>query len=131
MGISAVVIVILSRNKYHWNTRQLSWLLIMPMNRLMKLSDKKIEQIKLYLADKPLIRAYLFGTFVRREGKVGSDIDLLVELDYSQKIGLLFIQMKLDLEEFLNEEVDLDSENAVSRHLKPVIDAEKELIYAQ
>ncbi|MCB9282639.1 MAG: nucleotidyltransferase domain-containing protein [Lewinellaceae bacterium] len=97
----------------------------------MKLSKKNIQQIKAYLADKPVNKAYLFGSYVRGEGKKGSDVDILVELDYSQRIGLLFVQMKLDLEELLHKEVDLVSANGLSKYLKPIIDREKELIYAR
>jgi predicted nucleotidyltransferase len=97
----------------------------------MKLSKKNIQQIKTYLADKPVNKAYLFGSYVRGEGKKGSDVDILVELDYSQRIGLLFVQMKLDLEELLHKEVDLVSANGLSKYLKPIIDREKELIYAR
>jgi len=60
---------------------------------------------------------------------VKSDIDILVDLDYSQKIGLQFIQMKLDLEKLLNNQFDLVSSNGVSKYIKPLIDVEKRLIY--
>ena len=68
----------------------------------MKLSKKHIQQIKAYLADKPVNRAYLFGSYVRGEAKKGSDVDILVEFDYTQQIGLVFVQMKLDLEGLLH-----------------------------
>jgi uncharacterized protein len=97
----------------------------------MKLSKKNIQQIRAYLAGKPVNKAYLFGSYVRGETKEGSDVDILVELDYSQQIGLLFIQMKLDLEDLLHKEVDLVSANGASKYLKPIIDREKELINAQ
>jgi predicted nucleotidyltransferase len=97
----------------------------------MKLSKKNIEIIKTYLADKPVNKAYLFGSYVRGEANKTSDVDILVELDYSQRIGLLFIQMQLDLEELLHKKVDLVSSNGVSKYLKPIIDHEKELIYAR
>ncbi len=97
----------------------------------MKLSKNNIQQIKAYLASKPVNKAYLFGSYVRGEAKEGSDVDILVELDYSQQIGLLFIQMKLDLEDLLHKEVDLVSANGLSKYLKPIIDREKELIYAR
>jgi predicted nucleotidyltransferase len=97
----------------------------------MKLSKKQIQQIKAYLADKPVSKAYLFGSYVRGEAKTGSDVDILVELDYTQPVGLVFVQMKLDLEELLHKEVDLVSANGVSKYLKPIIDREKELIYAR
>ena len=97
----------------------------------MKLSKKNIQQIKAYLADKPVNKAYLFGSYVRGEAKQESDVDILVELDYSRQIGLLFIQMKLDLEELLHKEVDLVSANGLSKYIQPIIDREKELIYAR
>ena len=97
----------------------------------MELKEEYIQQIRAYLADKPVKKAYLFGSFVRGEGKHGSDVDILVELDYNQRIGLLFVQMKLDLEELLHKEVDLVSANGLSKYLKPVVDREKELIYAR
>ena len=87
--------------------------------------------IKSYLADKPVEEAYLFGSYVRGDADATSDIDILVELDYSKPIGLLFVQMKLDLEELLQVEVDLVSTNSLSKYLKPVIDKEKGLIYVR
>ncbi len=95
----------------------------------MVLESNKIEQIKKYFEAKPVLRAYLFGSYGRGDAKSSSDIDLLVELDYSQKIGLLFIQMKIDLEDILHSKVDLVSSNGVSKYIKPIIDNEKQLIY--
>lgn len=97
----------------------------------MSLSKKNIQQIQSYFADKPVIKAYLFGSYARGEAKRGSDVDILVELDYEKPIGLMFVQMKFDLEDLLRKEVDLVSANAVSDLLKPIIDQEKKLIYAR
>lgn len=74
-------------------------------------------------------KAYLFGSYVRDEGKKGCDVDILVELDYSQPIGLLFVQMKLDLEELLRKGVGLVSANGLPEYLKPIIDREKEAMW--
>ena len=95
----------------------------------MELQVSQIEQIRTYLKDKPIIKAYLFGSYVRGEANEQSDIDLLVELDYTQKIGLKFVQWQLDLEDLLQKKVDLISENGVSKYIKPIIDKEKILIY--
>ncbi|MDA3865462.1 MAG: nucleotidyltransferase domain-containing protein [Salinivirgaceae bacterium] len=97
----------------------------------MKLDANKIEIIKRYFETRPVLKAYLFGSYVREEADCHSDIDILVDLDYSQRIGLQFIQMKIDLEKILNANVDLVSSNGLSQYIKPIIDNEKQLIYAR
>ncbi len=95
----------------------------------MTLDSTKIESIRNYFKTRPVLKAYLFGSYVRGVAENKSDIDILVDLDYSQKIGLQFIQMKLDLEKLLNNEVDLVSSNGISKYIKPLVDIEKRLIY--
>ncbi|TAF96184.1 MAG: nucleotidyltransferase [Cytophagia bacterium] len=95
----------------------------------MKLSSKHIGQIKDYFKTQPVLKAYLFGSYVRGEATEDSDIDLLVELDYSQHIGLHFVQMIFDLEDMLKRKVDLVSENGLSKYIRPYIEAEKQIIY--
>lgn len=95
----------------------------------MTLDSTKIGTIKNYFKTRPVLKAYLFGSYVRGVADSKSDIDILVDLDYSQKIGLQFVQMKLDLEKLLNSEVDLVSSNGMSKYIKPLVDLEKRLIY--
>jgi uncharacterized protein len=95
----------------------------------MKLSSKHIGQIKDYFKTQPVLKAYLFGSYVCGEATEDSDIDLLVELDYSQHIGLHFVQMIFDLEDMLKRKVDLVSEDSVSKYVRPYIEAEKQIIY--
>lgn len=97
----------------------------------MNLDSSQIESIKNYFSTRPVLKVYLFGSFVRGDADEQSDIDILVDLDYSQRIGLQFIQMKLDLEKILHSKVDLVSSNGLSKYLKPIVDSEKELIYAR
>lgn len=97
----------------------------------MKLEANQIETIKNYLKTRPVLKAYLFGSYVRNEADDQSDIDILVDLDYSQRIGLQFIQMRIDLEKLLNTKVDLVSSNGLSQYIKPQVDHEKQLIYAR
>ncbi len=61
----------------------------------MNLESSKLESIKNYFNTQPVLKAYLFGSYVRGQADNESDIDILVDLDYSQKIGLRFVQMKL------------------------------------
>jgi len=95
----------------------------------MKLSNRNIDLLIKYFEDKPVFKAYLFGSFARDESNLASDIDILVELDYSKPIGLEFIQMQLDLEELLNRKVDLVTEKAISKYIRPYIDQDKVLFY--
>lgn len=97
----------------------------------MNLDNNKIDTIRNYFKTRPVLNAYLFGSYVRGEAHSQSDIDILVDLDYSQRIGLQFIQMKFDLEKILNNRVDLVSSNGLSKYIKPLIDSEKQLIYAR
>lgn len=95
----------------------------------MKLSGNDIEIIQDFFSGKPVLKAYLFGSYSRNEAERGSDIDILVDLDYSQHIGLGFVQMKLDLEQKLHKKIDLVSSQAVSKRLLPFVNKDKQLIY--
>ena len=97
----------------------------------MKLELKYREVISVYFQNKPVLKAYLFGSFVRGEANEQSDVDILIELDYSQSIGLGFVEMQLDLQDILSRKVDLVSERGLSKFIKPFIEKEKELIYAR
>jgi uncharacterized protein len=96
-----------------------------------QLDKTSIEIIKDYFKTRPVLTAYLFGSYARGEADKQSDIDILVDLDYSQSIGLGFVQMQLDLEQMLNAKVDLVSSGGLSKHIKPIIESEKQLIYAR
>jgi predicted nucleotidyltransferase len=97
----------------------------------MQLDSKKISIIKEYFKSKPVLKAYLFGSFVRGDASEKSDIDILVDLDYQQKIGLGFIQMQLDLEKLLQSKVDLVSSNGLSPYIRPFVENEMLVIYAK
>ncbi len=87
------------------------------------------NQIKKIFRNKPVLRAYLFGSESRDESKENSDIDILVELDYTKPIGLEFVRMQLELEELLNKKVDLLSSRGISKYIQPYINQDKILIY--
>ncbi|SEG41211.1 nucleotidyltransferase family protein [Algoriphagus boritolerans] len=95
----------------------------------MKLDRSKLNQIKQSFRDKPVLKAYLFGSFSREQASVDSDIDILVELDYSQKIGLKFFQMQTELENILNHKVDLISNEALSPLIRPQVIRDRMLVY--
>ena len=97
----------------------------------MILEQKYRKVISDYFQNKPVLKAYLFGSYARGEANEQSDVDILIELDYSQSIGLAFVEMQLDLQDMLSRKVDLVSERGLSKFIKPFIEQEKELIYAR
>jgi hypothetical protein len=94
-----------------------------------KLTTEEIKTITDYFRNMPVLRAFLFGSFSREDALADSDVDILVELDYSKHIGLGFVKMKLDLEEKLHKKIDLVSSNSISKHILPFINNDKKLIY--
>jgi predicted nucleotidyltransferase len=94
-----------------------------------KLSNEEIKTISDYFRNTPVLKAFLFGSFSREDALDDSDVDILVELDYTKHIGLGFVKMKFDLEDKLHKKIDLVSSNSISRHLLPFINNDKKLIY--
>lgn len=88
-----------------------------------------MESLKQFFADKPVKRAYLFGSFARGDADDRSDVDILVELDYSQKIGLKFLSMQIALEEMLNRKVDFVTERSLEAFMRPFVEKERMLLY--
>jgi predicted nucleotidyltransferase len=95
----------------------------------MQLSANDIQIVKDYFSGQPVIKAYLFGSYSRGEADVDSDIDTLVDLDYSKHIGLGFVTMQTELQKKLKKKIDLISSGAISKYIKPFIENDKVLIY--
>jgi len=93
------------------------------------MNNEYSEKIANCFKNKPVKRAFLFGSAARDEQDELSDVDILVELDYSQPFGLGFVRMKLELEDLLKRKVDILTSKSVSKYIQPFIDSEKILIY--
>ena len=95
----------------------------------MTLSSGNIANLQNYFSTQPVLKAYLFGSYSRNEAQIESDIDVLVDLDYSNDIGLEFVQMQLDLQAMFSQKIDLVSSRGLSKYIQPIIEKEKKLIY--
>ena len=93
------------------------------------MSPEMIKTIQDYFKTQPVLKAWVFGSYARGEATEDSDVDILVDLDYSQPIGLEFVQMQLDLQSLLRKSIDLVSSRGVSKYIKPYIDTDKKLLY--
>ena len=95
----------------------------------MVLQAEQLKIISDFFSSQPVLKAYLFGSYGRGEAHESSDIDLLVEFDYSQLTGWEFIQMQFDLQKLLSKKVDVVSAQGLSKYIFPIIEKEKQLIY--
>lgn len=93
------------------------------------MDSKMIETIREYFKTQPVLKAWIFGSYARGEETPESDVDILVDLDYSKPVGLELVQMQLDLQTLLQKSIDLVSSRGMSKYIKPYVDAEKLLLY--
>ena len=93
------------------------------------MNKEMMETIREYFRTQPVLKAWLFGSFARGEETPDSDVDILVDLDYSKPVGLEFVQMQLDLMELLKKPIDLVSSRGLSKYIKPYVDKDKVLLY--
>jgi hypothetical protein len=94
-----------------------------------KLSEQERKIITTFFADKPVKRAFLFGSYARGDANTSSDIDLLIEWDYNQPIGWKWISYWKDLQTRLQKKVDLVSDRWLDPQISSFIHHDKELIY--
>jgi len=73
-------------------------------------------------------RLGLFGSFVRGEQHVTSDVDLLAEFEPGQKSSDHFMQLSFLLEALLGRAVELVTPEALSPHIGPYILKEIEYV---
>lgn len=95
-----------------------------------ELSANEKKLLRRYFVNRPIRSAYIFGSYARKTAvRKRSDVDILVELDHSEPIGMKFFGYQLELEELLKKKVDLVSADGLSRHVRPFVDQDKVLIY--
>ena len=78
--------------------------------------NKIKEKIRKILKKKGIVRAGIFGSYVRGEQKKNSDIDILIEPP--KGIGFGFAGIELEIEDKLKKKVDLLSYGAIHPLLK-------------
>lgn len=99
------------------------------MRSVMSTQDIKTT-IAEYLKTQPVLKAWLFGSFAREEQRDDSDIDILVEFDHSQPIGLFaYARMWRELKEKLGRDVDLVEEGTMRPLIAEDANFDRQLIY--
>lgn len=96
---------------------------------LTKENIKKVVQD--YFKDKPVKKVYLFGSYARGEANTDSDVDLIIDIDDTNKrISLFdFIRLQLGIENALNKKVDLVEAHLFFPRIKIQAEKEKLILY--
>lgn len=92
---------------------------------------QSLPKIREYFKDKPVLRAWLFGSYSRGEETDESDIDILVDYDRSkERVSLLKMGgMLMDLSELFGCKVDLVDNRGLMNFARKSVDNDKVLIY--
>ena len=82
-----------------------------------------------YFANKPVRKAWVFGSYSRNEQRADSDIDILIDLDRSRKVGLEFFGMFEDLRKLLGIPVDFVTTQSLAAFAHQEVNKDKVLVY--
>lgn len=83
-----------------------------------------------YFATKPVVRAYIFGSYARGDNGPGSDIDILVTFDKEARVSLFdHLGMTYDLQDILGMDVDLVTEGTLLPFAAKSAEKDKVLVY--
>lgn len=90
-----------------------------------------IPVIQKFMASRPILRAWLFGSCSRGEDTPGSDIDILVDYDDAGgRVSLLTMgEILMDLSDLLGRKVDLVESRGLMDFARQSVDRDKILIY--
>ncbi|MBO8138799.1 MAG: nucleotidyltransferase domain-containing protein [Desulfotomaculum sp.] len=76
-----------------------------------------------------VVQAYIFGSFARNEQNQDSDIDLIIIYDPEANVSLFdHIDLKYSLENALQRKVDIVTEAAISKHIRPYVLKDRKVI---
>jgi len=97
---------------------------------ILKQHDDLVKKIGLYFQNKPIEKAWLFGSYARQEADEQSDIDILVQWTQPNTLDLLdYIGFQQDLEKLLGKAVDLVEIGYLMPFAVASVEKEKILIY--
>jgi len=94
------------------------------------MSPSITAKISDYFSTKPVVKAFVFGSFARGENGPDSDIDILVTFDPEARVSLFdHMEMIYELEDILGVDVDLVTEGTLLPRIAKSADKEKILVY--
>jgi len=89
-----------------------------------------VHTIQDFFRQEPVERAWIFGSFSRMEERPDSDIDILIDLSSSAKVGLLYFAGIINhLQDCLGRKVDLVANGSIKPFAQDSINRDKVLVY--
>ena len=89
-----------------------------------------LDKISNFFNNKPIEKAWIFGSYSRNEETEESDIDLIVKFSPNNKITLFYyLQLKYELEKLTGKSVDLAEEGQLKKFAFDSFNKDKVLIY--
>jgi predicted nucleotidyltransferase len=81
------------------------------------------------LRERGVLHAALFGSTARGDNRVGSDIDILIEIDPEARLTVFdYVDLKEYIADLFDESVDVVNRDALKSHIRPAATADA--IYA-
>lgn len=94
------------------------------------MSQELIANITSYFSQRPVKKAWIFGSYSRNEANEDSDVDILISFDETSDIGIFeHYEIATELSKLLNKEVDLVTDGTLYPWVREKVDKEKILIY--
>jgi hypothetical protein len=88
------------------------------------------EQIAEFCQKNHIKKFAFFGSVLRDDFRLDSDVDILIDLDYSVPIGLMEIAgMEIELSKMIGREVDLSTPDDLSDYFRDKVLAQAETLY--
>ena len=96
----------------------------------MILNNEDIKKaITNYFKDKPVKRAWLFGSYARHEADDASDVDVLIDFEEDSGVGLHYLVWHEEIESVVNKKVQVVSNKALPEYIRPFVEADRVLVY--
>ncbi|MEJ5250785.1 MAG: nucleotidyltransferase family protein [Chthonomonadetes bacterium] len=74
-------------------------------------------------------RLALFGSVLREDFRPDSDVDMLVEFEAGERVGLRLFEIEQELSKLIGRKVDLNTYGFLSKYFRDRVSAEAEDIY--
>ena len=77
-----------------------------------------------------ICRASLFGSYATCTQRADSDVDVLVELEHSEPVGLFkFVELQRYLADYVGKPVDLSTPDSLSKYFRDEVLQNAQLVY--